>query len=88
MAGMTKVLSGSTVALAAMSLPFVVATPAHADTLGCLHYLMDRGYDVSPSNTHGEARFMGCSAPYADVCVDYLQAAKVLEKDRLIACHS
>jgi hypothetical protein len=31
---------------------------------------------------------MGCSAPYAEMCVNYLQAGMVLEKDRLIACHS
>jgi len=88
MACLTKVLSGAAVALAAMSLPFAVATPAHADTVGRLHYLMERDYDLSPGSDHGEARVMGCSAPYADMCGDLLQAGMVAERDRLIACHS
>ncbi|MFL6126742.1 hypothetical protein [Actinophytocola sp.] len=88
MVGMHKVLSGAAVALAAMSLPFVAATPAHADEDGCLAYLMTRGYDVSPSSAHFEARIMGCSSPDYDECVRDLQAGKVLAKDRPIACQS
>jgi hypothetical protein len=88
MAGMNKVLSGAAVALAAMSLPFVIATPAHADTIGCLGYLSERGYDVSPSSAHAMTRLLGCSSPDLNECVEYLQAGKVLAKDRLIACQS
>jgi uncharacterized protein (DUF697 family) len=85
---MNKILTGAAVTLAAMSLPFVIATPAHADMVGCLNYLMERGYDVSPSSAHGMTRHLGCSEPDVDACVEYLQAGQVLAKDRLIACQS